>query len=310
MTNGKRDKKERPSLPPKAQFTHFAVKESGELMDFLLKKMEGASRTTVKSLLTKRQVLVNNHIITQYNFSLHPGMEVKVSKYKGQKEFRNKFIRILYEDGYLLVVEKKEGIPTIASDNKKIVSAHTILNDHVKRSHKNNKVHVVHLMDKEVSGLMLFAKNEKIKFELQDYWNELVSSRKFVAVVTGEMEQDTGGISSWINNGIPYVTPNVVPNRKGDKAVTRYKVIKKGNSYSLIELYLDNNRQNQIRYHLHETGHTIVGDIRYNKGEKAERTALHAFQIAFRHPVTGEQMEFDSPYPTAFKKLLIAKDPE
>lgn len=308
-TPKKKEKKEKPAhliARAKAKFTTFPVKESCELMDFLMKAKDGISRTTAKSLLSKRQVYVDNVITTQYNFPLKPGMKVQISKDKGKKEFRSNLLKIVYEDAYILVIEKREGLLTIGTDRQKERTAHSILNEYVQRSGRQNRIYVVHRLDKDTSGLLVFAKDEKTKFTLQDHWESVVKDRRYVAVLSGEMEKDRGTVSSWLMDNKMYITYSSMTNNGGDKAVTHYKTIKRANGYSLVELELETGRKNQIRVHMQDLKHPVLGDVKYGDGNNPiGRLALHAFKLSFRHPVTDELMEFETPYPAAFKKIML-----
>lgn len=303
----KKDKKEKPSLATraKARFTEYPVKEAAELMEFLMKCQDGISRTKIKLLLSKRQIYVDNVIITQYNFPLKPGMKIQISKDKGKKEFRSNVLKIIYEDAYLLVVDKREGLLTIGTDKQKERTAHHILNEYVQRSGKQHRVYIVHRLDKDTSGLLLFAKDEKTKFTFQDYWEKIVKERRYVAVLSGETEQDSGTVTSWLKDNKMYVTYSSMSNNGGDKAITHYQTIKRANGYSLVELELETGKKNQIRVHMQDLKHPVLGDIKYGNGNNPMgRLALHAFKLSFYHPVTGDLMEFETPYPSEFRKIM------
>lgn len=295
------------SRPPRAvaQYTTYNVHQPAELMQFLMEVMPGVSRNKVKALLTHRVVYVDQTITTQYNFPLQPGMKVQISKSRGQKEFRSSMLKIVYEDAYLIVVEKREGVLSIATNREKERTAYAILTEYVKRSAREHRVFIVHRLDRETSGLMVFAKDEKTKRNLQDNWTDIVTDRRYVAVVSGEMEKDSGTVISWLKDNKVFVSYSSMVNNGGDKAVTHYKVIKRGNGYSLVELKLDTGRKNQIRVHMQDLGHPIVGDAKYGSMvDPIGRMALHAFRLWFYHPVTGEMMKFETPCPPAFAKLI------
>lgn len=301
----KKKKSGKPVAKAKPKFTIYNVKEQAELMDFLMKQMDGISRSSVKSMLTGRRILVDNKITTQYNFEVKPGMKVQISKKKNNKEFRSSLLKLVYEDPYLMVVEKREGLLSIGTDKQKERTAHSILNEYVQRSAKEHRVYIVHRLDKDTSGLMIFAKDEKTKFTLQDYWDEIIKDRRYVAVVSGEMEKDAGTVTSWLKDNKVFVTYSSMSNNGGDKAITHYKTIKRANGYSLVELELETGRKNQIRVHMQDLKHPVVGDVKYGNGDNPMgRLGLHAFKLAFYHPVTGELMKFETSYPSAFKKLM------
>ena len=290
-----------------AKYTTYRVSEPGELMEFLMKKMAGISRTRVKALLTNRVVLVDNTIQTLYNYPLQPGMCVQISREKHKHEFHHPMLKILYEDAYIIVVEKKEGLLSVATERQKERTAQHILNEYVKRIHKGNRIYVVHRLDRETSGIMMYAKDEKTQHTLRDNWHDLVRDRRYVTIVQGEMEQDEGTVCSWLTDRKLYVSSS--PTDDGGKySVTHYHTIKRANGFSLLELQLETGRKNQIRVHMQSLGHPVVGDERYGcEMNPLERLALHAFKLCFYHPVTHEWMEFENPYPTPFKTLMLRR---
>ncbi|WP_291530497.1 RluA family pseudouridine synthase [Bacteroides sp. UBA939] len=292
----------------RAQYTDYIVKEAMELMDFLSSQMPQASRTKLKSLLSKRIVFVDNVITTQYNFPLKPGMKVQISREKGNKEFHSHLLKIVYEDAYIIVIEKMQGLLSVSTDRQKERTAYHILSEYVKRSGRNNGVYIVHRLDRDTSGLMMFAKDEKTQYTLRDNWHDIVTDRRYVAVVTGEMEKNAGCITSWLTDRTLYVYSSPTDDG-GQKSITHYRTIKRANGYSLVELNLETGRRNQIRVHMQDLGHPIIGDGRYGMEEvnPIGRLALHAFKLCFYHPVTGELMRFETPYPGDFKKLFLKK---
>jgi 23S rRNA pseudouridine1911/1915/1917 synthase len=300
--------KEKRKTRTKTPSAIYPVKETCELMDFLLTKAQkGISRTTAKSLLSRRLVTVNDIITTQYNFMLKPNMRVEINK-KETKEFHNDLLKIVYEDAHLLVVEKREGLLSIGTDKQKERTAHSILNEYVKRTNKQRRVYIVHRLDKDTSGLMIFAKDEKTKITFQDYWNEIVTDRQYVAVLSGEIEKDNGMVVSWLKDNKVFITYSSMSDNGGEKAITHFKTIKRANGYSLVEFNLETGRKNQIRVHAQDLKHPVLGDAKYGNGNNPlGRLALHAFKLHFCHPVTGELMKFETPYPGDFKKLMLKK---
>ena len=300
--------KQKPYAKAQNQYTDFFVREPMELMEFLASKMPQASRTKLKSLLTKRVVFVDNVITTQYNLPLQPGMKVQISRDKHTHEFRSNLLRIVYEDAYLIVVEKREGLLSVGTERERERTASTILNEYLRRQDRRSRVYVVHRLDRDTSGLMMFAKDEKTQHTLRDNWHELVFDRRYVAVVTGEMERDRGTVHSWLTDRTLYVHSSPVDDG-GKESVTHYRTIKRTKGLSLVELHLETGRKNQIRVHMQDLGHPVVGDGRYGLEDfnPIGRLALHAFKLCFHHPVTGEEMRFETPYPAEFKKLFAQK---
>lgn len=300
------NKRPAPYAKARSQYTDYMVKEPMELMTFLSTVMPQASRTKIKSLLTKRIVYVDNVITTQYNFPLKPGMKVQISRNKKVQEFHSRLLKIVYEDAYLIVVEKSEGLLSVNTERQKERTAYTILSEYVCRANKRNRIYIVHRLDRDTSGLMMFAKDEKTQHTLRDNWHEIVFDRRYVALVHGEMERNAGTVHSWLTDRTLYVSSSPTDDG-GKESVTHYHTVKRGNGYSLIELNLETGRKNQIRVHMQDLNHPIVGDGRYGREEDANplgRLALHAFKLCFYHPVTGEMMHFETPYPASFKALL------
>lgn len=306
--SGRRNHAGGPLAKAAAKYTIYNVHEPAELMAFLMQKMAGISRNKVKTLLANRVILVDNTITTQYNFQLKPGMKVQVSKAKNNREFKHPMLKLVYEDAYLIVVEKKEGLLSVSTDHQKERTAQHILSEYVKRSHRNNRIFVVHRLDRETSGLMMYAKDEKTQNTLRDNWHDIVTDRRYVSIVSGDMEKDYGTIESWLTDRKLYVSSSPVDDGEGKYAVTHYRTIKRANGYSLMELNLETGRKNQIRVHMSDLGHPVVGDRRYGcETDPLGRMALHAFKLCFYHPVTGQLMEFETTYPSSFKALMQKK---
>lgn len=306
MARARKNGTGKPMARAATKYTIYNVNEPAELMEFLMRKMAGISRNKVKTLLANRVILVDNAIVTQHNFELKPGMKVQMTKAKNNREFKNPMLKLVYEDAYILVVEKKEGLLSVSTERQKERTAQHILNEYVKRSHRFNRVFVVHRLDRETSGLMMYAKDEKTQNTLRDNWRDIVTDRRYVSIVSGDVERDYGTIESWLTDRKLYVSSSPVDDGEGKFAVTHYKTIKRANGYSLVELDLETGRKNQIRVHMSDLGHPVIGDERYGSDcNPLGRLALHAFKLCFYHPVTGELMEFETPYPTSFKSLML-----
>ncbi len=238
-------------------------------------------------MLANRVVLVDNNIQTQYNFPLKPGMKVQVSREKNKHEFRHPMLKILYEDAYLIVVEKKEGLLSVATDHQKERTAQHILNEYVKRTHRSNRIFVVHRLDRETSGIMMYAKDEKTQHTLRDNWHDIVYDRRYVSIVMGDMEKGQGTVRSWLTDRKLYVSSSPVDDG-GKLSITHYRTIKRANGYSLMELQLETGRKNQIRVHMQSLGHPVVGDARYGcETDPLGRLALHAFKPVLLPPAYG-----------------------
>ncbi|MCF0160101.1 MAG: RluA family pseudouridine synthase, partial [Bacteroidaceae bacterium] len=286
------------------RYTDYRVNASAELLTFLIEKVTNGSRQKAKTLLTNRCILIEKNIVTQYNFALMPGMIVQVSNQKNNHEFRHPQLQILYEDAYLIVVKKKEGLLAVATETQRERTAQHILTDYIRRSNPRGRMYVVHRLDRATSGIMMFAKDEKTQNTLRDNWHQFVYDRRYVAVVEGEMEKDQGMVKSYLSDHGLHVVSSQVDNGEGKLSITHFRTIRRGNGYSLVELQLETGRKNQIRVHMRDIGHLIAGDRRYGaQTDPLGRMCLHAFKLCFIHPVTRERMQFEEEYPSRFKGL-------
>ena len=284
----------------RAQETVFIAREDCELLEFLMKAMDGISRTKVKKLLTYDSVYVNDRVVSQHDFQLKPNMRVSIKKSSEGNRFKNFWIKIVFEDDHILVIEKKPGILS-NSNNPKDESVKSILNYYLDKSHQHATAHTVHRLDKFTSGLMIFAKSKKVALDFEEDWKERVYDRRYIALVHGELPKSQGTISSYLKDDSHYVTHSSQEDNGGKFAVTHYKRVKSGNGYSLAELQLETGRKNQIRVHLQDLGCPVVGDLKYGDGsDPIKRLGLHAYKLCFKHPVTGEDLKFESDIPKSF----------
>ena len=284
----------------KSHETVFTVREEGELLEFLMKAMDGISRTKVKKMLTYDSVYVNDRVVSQHNFQLKPNMRVSIKKSSEGNRFKNFWVKIVFEDDHILVVEKKAGILS-SSTTPKDESVKTILNYYLDKTHQHANAHTVHRLDKFTSGLIIFAKSKKVALEFEQDWKERVYDRRYVALVHGELPKSQGTVASWLKDDSHYVTHSSQEDNGGKYAVTHYKKLKSGNGYSLVELQLETGRKNQIRVHLQDLGCPVVGDLKYGDGsDPINRLGLHAYKLCFKHPVTGEDMKFETDIPKSF----------
>ena len=294
------------SAPVPAKGTQLRVTENIELMTFLLAKMGGMSRTSIKSLLAHRQVMVNNKISTQFNQALQPNDNIFISSSRGNSELQHPKLKILYEDQYLIVVEKKEGLLTVSTGNADETTAFSILKNHVKKGSTQNRIYVVHRLDRETSGILVFAKTKEIQLAMQEHWHEVVTRRVYVALVEGKVEKTSDTIITWLteNEKSLKIHSSVVDNG-GQQAVTHYRVIKSNDNFSLLEVELETGRKNQIRVHLQGLGHPIVGDKKYGSGSTVlGRVGLHARILAFVHPMSLENVSFETSVPKNFLNIF------
>ena len=267
--------------------------------------MPDRKKTTVKDYLKHRQVEVRGNVTTRFDESLNPGDTVRVNTTREFQTFSHPRIKIVYEDDYIIVINKGYGLLSMGTDKVKDGTAYSILREYLKRKDPRNKIFIVHRLDRDTSGLMMFAKSQQAKDTLQHNWNNMVLERKYVAVTEGSLDPDTGEIRSYLAENAAHEVYSTQNPEEGQLAVTRYKTLRSRGRYSMVELSLATGRKNQIRVHMKEAGHPIVGDRRYGaETSPIHRLCLHAQTLRFVHPVTKKDMNFSSPLPSGFSKLV------
>jgi len=217
-------------------------------------------------------------------------------------------LEILYEDRDILVVDKPAGLLTVGTETNKFKTAHYILNDYVRKgcTKSQNLIFTVHRLDQWTSGVLIFAKSEEVKLLLQAQWKD--TEKKYIAVVHGQLSPKEAIIASYLAENKAFIVYSTTDTTKGKLAQTAYKVLKETRQFSLLEITLLTGRKNQIRVHLADKGHPIVGDRKYGKTEDGyKRLALHSKSISFKHPATGQQMTFESTLPSYFNRLMDIK---
>ncbi|MBQ9231335.1 MAG: RluA family pseudouridine synthase [Prevotella sp.] len=286
------------------EYDHFMVEKEQPLLEFLLENVK-QSRNKVKLTLQGRGIRVNGKTVSQFDFLLKPGMKVAVSKTKrNQTQFKSRWLKIVYEDRWLIVVEKQVGILSMAAGHSSL-NVKAVLDDYFKKSHQKCTAHVVHRLDRDTSGLMVYAKDIDTEQTLEHYWHDIVYDRRYVAVLSGEMEKDEGTIANWLKDNKAYVTYSSPVDNGGKYAVTHFHVLDRTTDHSLVEFKLETGRKNQIRVHAADMGHPVCGDVKYGDGnDPLHRLCLHAFLLCMEHPVTHERMEFETPVPVAFRQLF------
>ncbi|HIJ87688.1 MAG TPA: RluA family pseudouridine synthase [Desulfuromonadales bacterium] len=220
-------------------------------------------------------------------------------------KYQPKGVTILHEDRDIIVVEKPGGLLTIGTERDKIRTAHTILNEYVRKGdpRSRNRVYIVHRLDRETSGILIFARSEAAKTFLQGQWQE--TDKRYLTVVHGSLTQKTGTISSYLAENSAFTVYSTPDQTAGKLSRTEYTVLKEVKGFSLLEIKLLTGRKHQIRVHLSEQGHPVVGDKKYGKGNDAFATlALHARSISFTHPVNGRRMFFETGVPEFFTRLI------
>ena len=272
----------------------YIVKENEILIEFLKKMFSNLSKNSVKSLLHNEKVFVNGNMTTKYNYELNIGDVVEI------REKVAKNIDIIYEDKDIIVINKPSGLLTVATEKEKNKTAYHLVMEYLKKKNKNNRIFIIHRLDKDTSGIIMFAKNERAKHLYQDNWNDIVKKRCYYAVIEGKMENKEGTIKSYLkeNGNMVYS----VKDRSGKLAITEYKVLKERKNISLLDINLKTGRKNQIRVHMKENKTPILGDLKY--GEKSKlinRLALHAYKLELINPVTKKLLIFEASMPNEIR---------
>lgn len=292
--------------PGKSQYIVFKVRQASELLPFVMQCLDGISRSKAKAILTGGGVRIDHKNISRHDVVLQPGMIVEISKRKPRAQFRSKFVKIVYEDAQIIVIEKNIGILSMASTQGQFC-VKTILDEYFHKTGQKCTAHVVHRLDRETSGLLIYAKTIEAEQILEHNWRKIVTDRRYYALVSGEMTEKQGVVESWLKDNKAYITYSSMVNNGGKFARTHFHLLRKGNGYSLVELKLDTGRKNQIRVHLQDLGFPVCGDTKYGNGDDpAGRLCLHAFRLDFYHPITREHLHFETPIPKAFLKVFKA----
>lgn len=285
-------------------YKHLVVKEPKPLLEFLLANLS-ESRTKVKATLQGRGIKVDGKCVTQFDFLLQPGMKVAVSQSKrNQSAFKSRYVKIVYEDRWLVVVEKNVGILSMAAGHSSL-NVKSVLDDYFSKSRQKCRAHVVHRLDRDTSGLMVYAKDMETEQIFEHNWHDIVYDRRYVAIVSGEMMDNGGTIANWLKDNKAYITYSSPVDNGGKYAVTHFHVLDRTTEHSLVEYRLETGRKNQIRVHSADMGHPVCGDVKYGNGDDPlHRLCLHAYMLCFTHPITHERMEFQTQIPTAFKQVM------
>lgn len=275
------------------------VKENGELLAYLYDNLD-MPKKKIKQYLTHGSIFVNNVKIRQYNYPIVNGMEIVIDT-----DSKNKKVLpfdILFEDDNIIVVNKPAGLLTIATAKEKEKTLYHIVSEYLKSRDKNSKVFIVHRLDKDTSGIVVLAKGEKIKNQLQENWNEYVSLREYVAVVHGKLKNKSDRIVQNLNEtktNLVYVVKT-----GGKEAITNYNVIKENSQYSLVSINIETGRKNQIRVAFKTLGNPIVGDSKYGIKDSYNRLYLHANRLKMYYPVIRKDILFETNNPVEFRKIM------
>ena len=279
----------------------FIIDKETSLLDAIYVFKRDLSKKSIKSYIKNKMVKVNGKVITNSSYMLKENDNVEISY---EKRVIPKYdLDILYEDEYLIAINKPCGLLSISNDKEKDITAYRMVSDYVKSNNKKNFIFVVHRLDQDTSGILMFCKNEKIRDRLQENWNNVVKKRGYMAVVDGKIFGKGTFHSFLLEDKRQFVYSS--SNGQGKEAITHYDVIKNNSNYSMLQVFIDTGRRNQIRVHLSEHGFPIVGDKKYRcKSNPIKRLCLHANMLEFIHPVSKKMVCIKCDVPNEFKKLV------
>ncbi|MBL4593304.1 MAG: RluA family pseudouridine synthase [Flavobacteriales bacterium] len=289
----------------KSRQSSYTITEDTELLKFLLITVKDKSRNKIKAMLTHKQFKVGKEIITQYNHELKKGDEVTISWDGAFKKEKYEGIKIIFEDDDIIVIDKKSGLLSIGSEKEKKLTAYRIITHHIQQENPVARLFVIHRLDREASGLMVFAKNKQTQVDLKDSWQQTFSKNLYLVVTEGTIEKDVDTITSFLNESKALIVYSGNNPKLGKKAITNYSVVKKNEFFTLLEATQETERKHQIRVHLKSIGHPIIGDKKYDAKENPiNRTGIHLRKINFIHPATEQKMEFETKVPEDFLKIF------
>lgn len=276
------------------------------LLEFVASKIKDKSRNDLKKWLKYGHFMVDGTVTSAFNEPIRPGGEVRINFSRPFVVLRHPRLQLVYEDDDVIVINKGYGLLSVGTQShKKEETAYDILREYVKKQNPANKLYVVHRLDRDTSGLMMFAKTEEAQETLRHNWNNMVLERLYVALLEGSVKEDTGFVKSRLMENSQFVVYSTQSPEEGKLALTRFKVLKRANGLSLVEFSLDTGRKNQIRVHASEMGHPIMGDRKYGaKESRLNRLCLHARTLRFAHPITRKDMHFETPIPSRFMNAV------
>ncbi len=282
----------------------YTVNEPTTLLPFLLSSVKGKSRNNVKSLLSRRLVAVDGVPASRFDTPLSPGQQVAILPSSAPRADALPF-PLLYEDEHLIVVNKPAKLLSVANDKEKVRTAYHMVTDYVKARRVGERIFVLHRLDRDTSGVLMFARDPETKELFQSHWNEMVTRRGYLAVVEGTPRPDRDTIRSFLVETDTHLSFSGAPGRGAKEAVTSYEVKKAGGGYALLDINIETGRKNQIRVHMKELGHPVAGDKQYGaRTNPIGRLCLHASELSFIHPATREAVTFKAKMPRDFNRVF------
>lgn len=281
---------------------NIIVEYDSLLLEYLISNIKNKSKNNIKSLFKNRQILVNNKVITKHDYKIYKGNRVSIN-YNVDRSDNN--LDIIFEDNNIIVINKPSGLLTIANNKEKEKTAYHMVREYLNKKKKGSKVFIIHRLDKDTSGIVMFAKNPTIQKLLQYNWDNQVLCREYIAIVEGVLDKKTSTIKNYLKENSTTKVYSTNDKATGKLAITTYKVLKENKKYSLLQVNLKTGRKNQIRVHMSELGNPIIGDKKYgSKINIINRLGLHASYLEVINPITNNVMKFKSKAPRKFDNLF------
>lgn len=282
----------------------FDVKEETTLLPFLFDVLDNLSRSEVKSMLKFKHVALQGKAVTQFDTPLLPGDQVQVNFGRSFYKFNNPQVKVLYEDKWMVVIEKASGLLSVANETAREKNAFHIVQDYVRHDNPDARLFVCHRLDQYTSGILVFAKDEQLMQEMRANWDFYVKERKYICVTENVPTRAEDTVQSLLVEDEHMRVHSTNDDVNGRMAVTHYRVLQSRGRYALVDVEIFTGKKNQIRVHMSEMGCPIAGDIKYGaETNPARRLMLHNYRLSFIHPVSGEMMRFSLSTPPVFRKL-------
>lgn len=293
------------SSPSNQELNSYVIQEDTELLKHLTAAYPHKKKALLKHIMGGGQIRINGDVITQFNHPLKKGDEIQINWAKPSKKVKLQKLNIIYEDQHLIAIEKEAGLLSVASLKEKTKNAVQILKEHMEAIDPRNKVYIIHRLEREASGILLFAKSKEVQEQLQNHWEDYIIDRKYVAIVEGKIKESSHTLRNYLRSNKHNQVFIVNTPENATEAITHFKLLKQSNAYSMLEFKLETGFKNQIRVQMAHFGHPVTGDKKYTaKKNPLGRVALHANLIELKHPISGEHLKFELVPPSNFRNLV------
>ncbi|HZK03628.1 MAG TPA: RluA family pseudouridine synthase [Bacteroidaceae bacterium] len=286
----------------------FEVLQETTLLPFLFETLVTKSKTKIKSLLRYKHIALKGKVVTQFNTPLLPGDLIEVNFGRSFYEFKHPLVRILYEDEWIVVIEKASGLLSVANEFDKKKNARHIITEYVRQEDPDANVYVCHRLDQYTSGILLLSKNREVMMEMRKNWDFYVKERKYMCVTENIPSREEDEIRSYLRENDFYQMQPTSNQEEGQLAITRYKVLQTKGRFALVDVEIFTGKKNQIRVHMAQIGCPIAGDSKYGaETNPIRRLMLHNYRLSFIHPISGELIRLSLTVPRNFLVITNSK---